>query len=240
MAANDGVTRRVLADQVKDRLLEGIFDGTYPPESRIVETSVARALGTSQAPVREALRALEAIGLVEILPFRGAHVRRLDLHELLEAYVVRSAVEALGARLAVPAMSDADIKSLIELGEQMQQAATESDGHRLAEIDATFHGRIIELSGNKALARVWRSLEPFSRTYITLVSPGSDPHWTADLHTPILDALRVRDAEAVAAALEHHFDEVRSVLGSRLAVRAPEGDDPARSPGSKATDAAVG
>ena len=83
MATNDGVTRRVLADQVKDRLLEGIFDGTYPPESRIVETSVARALGTSQAPVREALRALEAIGLVEILPFRGAHVRRLDLPELL-------------------------------------------------------------------------------------------------------------------------------------------------------------
>lgn len=239
--ADNGVTRRVLADQVKDRLLEGIFDGTYPPESRIIETSVARSLGTSQAPVREALRALEAIGLVEILPFRGAHVRRLDLRELLEAYVVRSAVEALGARLAVPAMSDADVEALIELGEQMQQAAAENDGRRLAEIDATFHGRIIELSGNKALARVWRSLEPFSRTYITLVSPGSDPHWTADLHTPILGALRDRDAEAVATALEHHFEEVQSVLGSRLVSGVPSGGGDARQrPGGDAADAAVG
>lgn len=225
MAATDGVTRRVLADQVKDRLLEGIFDGTYPPESRIVETSVARTLGTSQAPVREALRALEAIGLVEILPFRGAHVRRLDLPELLGAYVVRSAVEALGARLAVPSMSHEDIDELFELGRQMQVAADEGDGRRLAEIDASFHGRIIELSGNKALARVWRSLEPFSRTYITLVLPGSDPHWSANLHTPILDALRDRDAEAVAAALQHHFEEVQSVLGSRLASAAPQGED---------------
>jgi DNA-binding GntR family transcriptional regulator len=239
--ADNGVTRRVLADQVKDRLLEGIFDGTYPPESRIIETSVARSLGTSQAPVREALRALEASGLVEILPFRGAHVRRLDLRELLEAYVVRSAVEALGARLAVPAMSDADVEALIELGEQMQQAAAENDGRRLAEIDATFHGRIIELSGNKALARVWRSLEPFSRTYITLVSPGSDPHWTADLHTPILGALRDRDAEAVATALEHHFEEVQSVLGSRLVSGVPSGGGDARQrPGGDAADAAVG
>lgn len=239
--ADNGVTRRVLADQVKDRLLEGIFDGTYPPESRIIETSVARSLGTSQAPVREALRALEAIGLVEILPFRGAHVRRLDLRELLEAYVVRSAIEALGARLAVPAMSDADVEALIELGEQMQQAAAENDGRRLAEIDATFHGRIIELSGNKALARVWRSLEPFSRTYITLVSPGSDPHWTADLHTPILGALRDRDAEAVATALEHHFEEVQSVLGSRLVSGVPSGGGDARQrSGGDAADAAVG
>ena len=65
------VSRSVLADQVRDRLLEGILSGRYPPDARIVETQVARELGTSQAPVREALRALEAIGIVEILPFRG-------------------------------------------------------------------------------------------------------------------------------------------------------------------------
>ena len=60
-------------DAVKDRLLEGIVNGTYPPGSRIVETRVARELGTSQAPVREALRDLEALGVVEISPLpRGA------------------------------------------------------------------------------------------------------------------------------------------------------------------------
>jgi DNA-binding GntR family transcriptional regulator len=62
------------------------------------------------------------------------------------------------------------------------------------------------LSRNATLERVWRSLEPFSRTYITLVAPGADAYWTADLHTPILDAIRGGDPELVAAALQRHFD----------------------------------
>ena len=76
MSGPDALTRSVLADQVKERLLESILDGSYPPDSRIVETAVAKELGTSQAPVREALRGLEALGIVEITPFRGARVRR--------------------------------------------------------------------------------------------------------------------------------------------------------------------
>ena len=78
MSGPDALTRSVLADQVKERLLESILDGSYPPDARIVETAVAKELGTSQAPVREALRGLEALGIVEITPFRGARVRRLD------------------------------------------------------------------------------------------------------------------------------------------------------------------
>src|SRR5664279_3372387 len=93
------VSRSVLADQVKDRILEGILNGHHPPDSRIVETKVARELGTSQAPVREALRGLEALGVVEITPFRGARVRHPSTSELLESYVVRSELESLGARL---------------------------------------------------------------------------------------------------------------------------------------------
>lgn len=216
MSAPDGLTRSVLADQVKDRLLEAILNGSYPPESRIVETSVARELGTSQAPVREALRGLEALGVVEVTPFRGARVRRLDRAGLLEAYVVRSTIEELGARLAVPKMTEGDVAELVELGAEMQRAAAAGDGRRVAEADARFHGRIIELAGNATLLRVWRSLEPFSRTYITLVVPGSDPQWSADLHGPILAALQRRDSRAVVRALQGHFTEVSSALAHRL------------------------
>ncbi len=93
MALPRVVSRSPLADQVKDRLLDGILSGQYPPDTRIVETQVARELGTSQAPVREALRGLEALGVVEITPFRGARVRRPTRREILEAYVVRSTLE---------------------------------------------------------------------------------------------------------------------------------------------------
>ena len=95
----------------------------------------------------------------------------------------------------------------------MQAAARDGDGHGVAEADARFHGRIVELADNATLVRVWRSLEPFSRTYITLVVPGADPQWSADLHAPILAALERRDADAVVAALERHFEEVSDEHG---------------------------
>jgi DNA-binding GntR family transcriptional regulator len=218
--AEEALVRSVLADQVRERLLEGILDGSYPPDSRIVETAVAKELGTSQAPVREALHSLAALGVVEIVPFRGARVRNLQPEELLEAYVVRSTNEALAAKLAVPRMTDADLRELAELGDKMQAAAKAGDGRTVAEYDVRFHERIVELSGNRTLARVWRSLEPFSRTYLTLVMPGADPQWSAGLHTPILDALRRRDADAVVRAVEGHFTEVSQVLADRL--KAPD------------------
>jgi DNA-binding GntR family transcriptional regulator len=218
MTGPDALTRSVLADQVKERLLEAILDGSYPPDSRIVETAVAKELGTSQAPVREALRGLEALGIVEITPFRGARVRRLAPEELLEAYVVRSAIEELGARLAVPRLTDDDVEALLAIGDRMQDAARAGDGRAVAVIDASLHEAIMERSGNATLLRVWRSLEPFSRTYITLAGPGSDPQWSADLHDPMLDAVRARDADALVSAIEGHFLEVRTWLADHLAA----------------------
>lgn len=212
MPAERTISRSVLAEQVKDRLLQDILAGRYPPHSRIVETRVARELGTSQAPVREALHGLEALGLVEILPFRGARVRRPSTAELLEAYAVRSELEALGARLGVPRMTDADLAEIEALGEEMQRAALVGDRHEVAVADASFHARLLALSGNATLQWVWQSLEPFSRTYITLVAPGADAHWTADLHPSIVQALRTRDPERVVAALHRHFDEASAHL----------------------------
>ena len=218
----DALTRSVLADQVKERLLEAILDGSYPPDSRIVETAVAKELGTSQAPVREALRGLEALGIVEITPFRGARVRRLDSAELLEAYAVRSSLESLGARLAVPNMNDDDVAAILDTGKRMYAAADADDARAVATIDATLHEQIMKLSGNGTLLRVWRSLEPFSRTYLTLAGPHSDPQWSAHLHDSMLAAVRARNAEQLVDAIEHHFDEVRESLGKRLAETAAE------------------
>jgi DNA-binding GntR family transcriptional regulator len=215
MATAGPLSRSVLADQVKDRILEDILGGRHQPGSRIIETKIARELGTSQAPVREALRGLEALGVVEITPFRGSRVRRPSRREILEAYGVRSALEVLGARLAVPRLTDADVAELAGHLEAMRAAASADDGRALAEADAQFHGRIVELADNGALAKVWRSLEPFSRTYLTLTIPGADPQWSAELHVPIIDALQRRDPDAVVAAIQRHFQEVSDNMAGR-------------------------
>jgi DNA-binding GntR family transcriptional regulator len=215
MAVARTIARSVLADQVKERILEGILNGDHPPDSRIVETQIARELGTSQAPVREALRGLEALGVVEITPFRGARVRRPSRREIIEAYAVRSALERLGSRLAVPRMTDSDVAALAADFEAMRAAARRDDGHGVAEADARFHARIVELADNGTLEKVWRSLEPFSRTYLTLVVPGADPRWSADLHAPILAAIERRDTDATVRAIQRHFDEVSENMARR-------------------------
>lgn len=212
---DQGITRRVLADQIKERLLQGILDGRYAPDSRLIELQISRQFGTSQAPVREALRGLEALGVVEITPFHGARVRHPSTEEILEAYAVRSELESLGARLAVPRMTDDDLDELAGYVAEMQTAARAGDPHAVALADASLHSRIIQISGNGALARVWRTLEPFSRTLITLVMPGADPTWTAGLHEPILAALRRRDPALAVAAMRRHFEDAEK-MAARL------------------------
>lgn len=211
------ISRDVLSDQVEDHLLQAILTGQYPPGSRIVESRVARELGVSQAPVREALRDLEALGVVEITSFRGASVRSPSKSELLEAYGVRAELEALGARLALARMSDADLDELQGCIDAMREAAAAGDRHAEAQVDARFHARLIEVAGNRTLERVWRYLAPVARTYITLAAPGVDAVAAADLHLPILHALRRRDPELAVDAIRRHFEVAGSTFDAAFA-----------------------
>ena len=212
MTHEAAITRSVLSDQVKGRLLQAILDGRYPPGARIVETRVAREFGTSQAPVREALRDLEALGVVEVSAFRGARVRHPSVEELLEAFEVRAILETQGATLALGAVTDVDIQQLERYVEQMRLAAEAGDPFAEATADAAFHGHVMRLSGNATLERVWWTLEPFLRTYITISSAHVDRHAIADRHTPLVEALRSGDRGDVQAAVEYHFDQAAQSL----------------------------
>ena len=214
MTRDAAISRSVLSDQVKDRLLQAILAGRYPPGARIVETRVARELGTSQAPVREALRDLEALGIVETTAFRGARVRRPSADELLEAFTIRAELESLAARLAIPHLTDEDLEELAGYVREMQVAAGRDDVHDAATADSSFHGRIVERAGNATLERVWRTLEPFSRTYITIVARGADRRGIADEHLPVLAALCKRDPALAVEVLHQHFAKAAAMLAN--------------------------
>jgi len=206
------IVRNVLSDQVKDYLLTAILAGEFPPGSRIVETRVARHLGVSQGPVREALRDLEALGLIDTTPYQGARVRQPHKAELLEAYDLRAVLESFGARLAMPRLSDADLLDLEGFVSAMQEAARAGDENEQARVDVAFHSRIVALSGNQVLQRLWRFLEPVSRTHITYILPGVDADRISGLHVPILAALRARDAVSAEQAIHDHFTVVGSMF----------------------------
>jgi DNA-binding GntR family transcriptional regulator len=204
------LARSVLSAQVKDRMLQWILEGELPPGSRIIETRVARQLGTSQAPVREALRDLATLGLVEVHPFRGARVREPAAEELIEAMEVRGELEAIAARQAVGVIDESTLARMRELLDEMRASAARGDAHTQALKNSEFHTCVIAASGNRTVQRLWSMLEPFARTYLTSRVPGADLHWLAERHRAILEALEARDPELAAEAMRAHAREAES------------------------------
>jgi DNA-binding GntR family transcriptional regulator len=214
------VTREVLSERVKDRILTWILEGELEPGSRIVETRVARDLGVSQAPVREALRDLAILGFVEMKPHKGARVRKPTKEELTEAIEVRAELEALAGRLAAERRTEQCLVDLEELYVAMEEAADRGDAHDQALNNTRFHARIIDAAHNRTLKRQWSMLEPFSRTYVTASVPGMDLHWLTRRHDEMLDAIREKDPDRAAETMRRHAAEAADLLDGL--ERAPE------------------
>ncbi len=204
------LARSVLSAQVKDRMLQWILEGELRPGARIIETHVARQLGISQAPVREALRDLATLGLVEMHPFRGARVREPAGQELIEVMELRGELEAIAARHAVANIDEATLARMRELLDAMRASAAQGDAHTQALQNSQFHNCVITASRNGTLQRLWSMLEPFATTYLTATVPGADLHWLAERHVAILQALVARDPERAAQAMRTHAREAEA------------------------------
>lgn len=210
--SHEPVEREVLSTQVKDRILTWILEGKLEPGSRLVETHLARQLGTSQAPIREALRDLASLGFIETQPYKGSWVRKPSPQELVDAIEVRAELEALAARLAAERRKPECIADLELLIKAMADAAERGDAHDQALSNTRFHARIVEAAGNETLLRHWSMLEPFGRTYITASTEGVDLHWLGQRHRELLDAIRDQDPEKAAEAARKHAAEAKEMI----------------------------
>lgn len=199
------VTRSMLRDQIREVLLERILEGHYAPGDRIKEMRVAQEFSVSQAPVREALRELEILGMVVSEPYRGARVREVTPAELAEIYPIRAAIEEVAGRAAAKAMAG-DVGALEAEVDAMLAAAHAGDYHRLLVHDVRFHELIVEASGNGTLQQVWRSLRIEARTLITILKSCDDLHVVAESHRPVLEALRAGNAAQSGRILRKHIE----------------------------------
>jgi DNA-binding GntR family transcriptional regulator len=194
----------LLSTGVKRLLLERIISGYYKPGERIVELRLAKEQGISQSPIREALRDLAAIGLVDIHSRRGASVRLLTGPELSDISVVRSEIDALAARIAAPLFTDESLGELQASYDEMAACKASGDIFGLSQADAQFHRIIAGATANRAIERVLDQLEPLARTFITLTMPEIDLDSIMHEHRGILTALRDRDPELAAARARAH------------------------------------
>jgi DNA-binding GntR family transcriptional regulator len=216
--------RRALRHDVRDGLVQSILDGEYGPGDRLVEMHIARTYGTSQGPVREALRELEMLGFVRSEPHRGTYVRDPWQRGMLELYEVRAALEEFAARIATPHLC-ADVSELQAEVDGMAEAALRNDVHAAVEHSERFHRLIVEGSGNQLLNTMWSSLSITDHTALTMVTLALDIGTLAESHQPIVDAIAAGDVELACRVSREHQDWFVEMLEATASRGAGEDDE---------------
>jgi len=178
-----------------------------PPDTRISIDSLAREIGVSQTPIREALSMLEAMGLVTKRHFVGyCSAPQLNRKQIDELYEVRLLVEPYAARCAAERMGDDDLRALQQLARSMQPGASRTSYDRFADQDSELHNRIALGSGNAliqdSLARLHSHLHIFRLRFHSEVTTEAYGE-----HATLVDALIRRDAAAAEAAMREHIQK---------------------------------
>ncbi len=212
------IQRVVLSEQVKEELLDGIMSGRFKPGDRLVESQIAKGMGISQSPVREALRDLVAMRFVEVEPHKGARVRKMDDREVVEVYPVRASLEELAGQMAVK-RAQAHIDDLERAVDKMGRAFRDKDARTMAHWDVQFHRTILEAADNRILLETWNSLMIEARTYLTLSNlmvrrPDID---LTPWHHPIIDAIRSGDPMRCGAEMRKHVEDIGAVMREAVA-----------------------
>ncbi len=202
-----GLHRTCMRDHIRNAIVSRILDGSTPPGTRLKEMTLAREFNVSQAPVREALRELEAIGLLESERYRGTRVRNIDMDELREAYELRAAIEESAARLAVPC-AEADLDKLEGDLKLIHRAHREDDSDAFMDGAVNFHRHIVQMSGNKLYLRAWENMAWDIRARIAVQRIGLIGVF-AEERRDIVAALRSGDGEKAGQLL-------RKILGELL------------------------
>ena len=197
-----------LRDVVFNTLRQGILRGLLPPGLRLMEIQLAKQLGVSRTPVREAIRKLELEGLVVTIPRKGAEVAEItpkDLHDVLE---VRCALEALAVELACQAITEEGLAELETYLDKFKTLVPTGDINALAECDVAFHDVIINSTNNKRLIQLLNNLrEQMYRYRLEYLKDNSTHPLLIREHQKIIDCLQNRDSEGAKSVISEHINQ---------------------------------
>jgi DNA-binding GntR family transcriptional regulator len=201
------------ASVVATRLIrEAIMDGRFPPGRRLKEEEIARDLGISRTPVREALLVLQSEGLVDATPNRGAIVRLHDASELDEAYQLRALLEAHAASRAATRMDLGGIRALADSCDRFQSLCDGNMGNirELVDENLTFHNIIIAAAGSPLLETTLRRITDTPLIYKLYVWYSPEQRRVAlHYHRQIVKAIESKDVERAALVMKEHLLEAR-------------------------------
>jgi len=210
------VSETSLRDQVADSIRRAIDAGVLSPGQRLVEAEIANQMGTSRAPVREAIRLLEQEGIVTNIPRRGSFIVELEEKDIEEIYSLRIILELLAVQEALP-LSVETLATLQELVDEMNDAADTNDMGMLVERDLEFHKTLVIQAEHGRLLEAWQRLSAQLRLFMAMKDKlYENPHDVADTHIPLLDALSAGDVEEAQSIIGEHILEAGELLLSNL------------------------
>lgn len=189
-----------------------ILSGEHPPGDRIRQEDIAARFGVSRVPAREAIRILEADGLVRVVANAGAWVVRLTLAECDEIYQMRERLEPLLLRWSAPGLGAAQLDHLASLAARMEAG---TDVEEFLALDRAFHLGSYEAAETAQLGelvqRLWNTTQPYRRAYTQAVAPA-DRRTIHDEHHLLLTALRTGDVDDAERVLAGHIRRTRRHL----------------------------
>ncbi len=198
--------RRTLAAQVQERIREAILKQTLKAGERIDQNKLAEQLQVSMAPIREALKGLEAEGLVTIQPRRGAFVVELSITDMDNLYFTRGLIEGEAIYHAVPYLTDADFTELQEMIAAMRHATNIGDISTYIALNHRFHVHIYSVLDNTHLMQViqtlWERSELYRFRYMFMTRDTESIHQE---HDGILEACRLRDQKLAKERAQEHI-----------------------------------
>ena len=191
-----------LREQIREHIVEGIVSGRWKPGERIVERRIATELQVSQTPVREALRELESLRLIESAPNKGVRVRNLTAADLEESYPVRAGLEQIAAELAAGRLAE-DCSALEPHVAALYAADAAADSAAQVRHTVAFHRELVRAARNGVLLHTWEGLGIEVFTALSIRWLGTVQKSYAEEHEALIDAFLRKDPDIGALAKAH-------------------------------------
>jgi DNA-binding GntR family transcriptional regulator len=202
-----------LRQSVYDALIDLIVGGDLPPGQHMVETDLARQLGVSRQPIREALHRMEAEGWVDLRPSQGAFVHVPTDSEVNELLDVRALLEAETARLAAQTATAADAARLRDICLEGEAGADAGDFSAAVTANNAFHAEIAAIAGNAVLAELADIVGRRVQWYYRMVAPErGQGSWSE--HGELIEAIQTRDAGRAESLARKHTERTRAAYHS--------------------------
>ena len=204
---------RTLAGVAFETVRSQVLRRELAPGTKINQASLANQLGISLVPLREALRKLEAEGLVQIVPHRGVFVCPISRDELEDLYTIRMILEGMATRAAVARLTDDHVAKLSALLLEMEQETSREDYAKLLLLNRAFHLTLYEVSGRRflcdSITGLWKKSERYRALYVHL--PGRSRQALTE-HKEILQALQGRYAKEAVRAVRNNIRQTMAGL----------------------------